>query len=425
MTEWRSRRPELELRQVQNAVASGELVAGQPGGPTLLTPLANDTISTQYFTTADALLASVGRSTPPPPSYNHLWVAPTPPPYARVHSNQQPYDTFIGSGVISSFEQQPTPSPLPSQDWVSQTFVSQCPFLQFGDMVYINGPKCGDQGTWTDPSTGRVLLRFSKQLDGSVSFKVDSAVHGNGSVSYAYLATVLQATSTATNFQLRNCLGVTRYGVEERLTKIENMGKGISTMTPHDTGSNGPAFFTSWVLSSANGSVVSGAPMVRINQDQVNYTRALDPAGEQIEGGLYARAHRQGSWTGSGWQACDSTTRRWQVQFTETTRNFENAGTVMDMRVATMAMITAMALRDETRDPHTGLCEYGEPWSLGRFILKCLAVILILAFVAALVHMCVKRHIPDRLYTHIFRFEQAALPKRPARLYKPTLPRTW
>eukprot|EP00971_Amphidinium_carterae_P233431 4632808-Amphidinium_carterae.1 len=36
---------------------------------------------------------------------------------------------------------------------VSQTFVSQCPFLQFGDMVYINGPKCGRPGTWTDPST--------------------------------------------------------------------------------------------------------------------------------------------------------------------------------------------------------------------------------------------------------------------------------
>mmetsp|Transcript_71243 Transcript_71243/g.133245 ORF Transcript_71243/g.133245 Transcript_71243/m.133245 type:complete len:447 (-) Transcript_71243:21-1361(-) len=389
-----------------------------------LTPLPNDTISANYFATADSLIESVARSTPEPPDYNHLWDEPPVPPYEQVHTMQQPWDTHLGAKIVAEFEPQPTASPLPDQQWVSQTFVSQCPFLQFGDMVYINGPKCGQPGTWTAPSTGRVLARFERLMDGSLAINVDSAVSGNGSVEYAFMAASLEATK-ASHFHLKNCMGVPRYEIEERITKVQSMGAGSSTMLQHDSSALGTAFFETWLLRHANGSVVGGSPMVRVGQNQVIYTRSLDDEGESLTGGMYANATRHGGWKGSGWRTCDNATRRWEVQFTETTRNFENAGTVMDMRVATLATLTLMALRDENRSAQTGVAEAGDTMLLNMMILRILVASLFLTLIGFIAYRCFKHRVPDRLYAYFDTVERAALPKRPVRPYKPVFPQAW
>jgi len=416
--------PDLRLRQVEALVGAREHRSGADSLRNQLTPLPNDTIPTKYFASADSLIASVARSTPAPPNYNHLWDEPTAPPYERVHAMQEPWDTHLGAKVIAEFEPQPTASPLPDQEWVSQTFVSQCPFLQFGDMVYINGPKCGRPGTWTDPSTGRVLARFFRDYEGLLSINVDSAVHGNGSVSFATMGLQLEATK-ATHFQLKNCLGVPRYEVEERITKVMSMGSGSSTMVAHDNSALGTAFFQSWLLRHANGSVVGGAPMVRVGQSQVSYMHSLDDAGEYLEGGMYANATRHGGWKGSGWRTCDNATRRWEIRFTETSRNFDTAGTVMDIRVATMVALTMMALRDESRSVDTGIVEGGDTVLLSFWILRMMIYLALFAFICYLVYKCFQHHIPDRLYEYFDRVERAFLPRRPNKPYRPVFPQAW
>eukprot|EP00971_Amphidinium_carterae_P206944 4105858-Amphidinium_carterae.1 len=73
------------------------------------------------------------------------------------------------------------------------------------------------------------------------------------------------------------------------------MGSGSSTMVAHDNSALGTAFFQSWLLRHANGSVVGGAPMVRVGQSQVSYMHSLDDAGQEAKPKSYQirGAHQQ------------------------------------------------------------------------------------------------------------------------------------
>merc|ERR1740117_539121 len=114
--------------------------------------------------------------------------------------------------------------------------------IMFGNAMYINAPRCGNPlGTWADPSSGRSILRYNPLADGSIFVGVDSAVTGNGSAKYAEI--IEQPSREQNVFELTNCLDVTRYTIEEKLTRVNRMGRTRSTMRMHDTASGGQAFF--------------------------------------------------------------------------------------------------------------------------------------------------------------------------------------
>jgi len=116
-----------------------------------------------------------------------------------------PYDMRAGAQLMHSLAEQVTPFPLPSQKVVSESFVSQCPMLMLADELQITAPKCGENlGHWTDPTTGRTILRLEPLWTGGVRFGVDSAIGGKGSTTYATMTQ--QLTMSGIDFDLMNCL---------------------------------------------------------------------------------------------------------------------------------------------------------------------------------------------------------------------------
>lgn len=436
------------------------------GSGQLLVPLPNDTVSDSYFDMVDARIADVQSRTPAPPVVttaepsNYQKVAdatikdpvkaedltdeelasmrsvPIVTPGPGLNSKGQPssefdrgyevqvvpWDMKIGAEVLSTIkDDMSTPTPPPSQDLVSAQFVAQCPMIMFGNSLYINAPHCSDHlGSWEDPETHRSVIRWDGAEKG-LRFGVDSAVGGNGSATYAKLEQEL--TIQGFLFSLTNCLGAHRYTIEEQVTKVNYLGRGIeSTITEHDISRSAEAFFYKYVIKAPNGSSVAATNLFRLNQDEINITMFNN---EVSDGAMVATAKRIGVWTGSGWRTCGASRRSWQVDFKLDSRSFDQVATVMDLRVASAALLTLMAYREESTDISTGVARDGEH-SLWKELLLSILISLAVAIVLLLIFMCLKRRLWDvKLRRIFFKLEAALLPKRPQGQRVPPIYNTW
>eukprot|EP00403_Amphidinium_massartii_P035417 CAMPEP_0178444094 /NCGR_PEP_ID=MMETSP0689_2-20121128/39293_1 /TAXON_ID=160604 /ORGANISM="Amphidinium massartii, Strain CS-259" /LENGTH=578 /DNA_ID=CAMNT_0020068241 /DNA_START=79 /DNA_END=1812 /DNA_ORIENTATION=- len=273
--------------------------------------------------------------------------------WEKVGQSSQPYDTLVGARLFDVLDEVPTKTPPPSQMFVSQTFVAQCPIIMFSDSLYIRAPTCNETtGSWVDPATDRVVLRWRVNGDGSLVFGVDSASHGSGGMTFATMQEEL--TLDQIIFQLRNCVGVLRWTMEEEITQVQSMGPGGSSMdiSGYDPSLATSAFFLRYQITGANGTLRSSSNLFRMNSNSIEFTQ---PYNEESVGPTMAQITRHGGWTGSDWRQCDGEKRQWQVTFTETQRTYDQVATVMDPRVAIATIVTMMAVRDESRDPSTGI----------------------------------------------------------------------
>mmetsp|Transcript_7372 Transcript_7372/g.13082 ORF Transcript_7372/g.13082 Transcript_7372/m.13082 type:complete len:635 (-) Transcript_7372:48-1952(-) len=331
--------------------------------------------------------------------------------WEKVGQSSQPYDTLVGARLFEILDEVPTKTPPPSQQFVSQTFVAQCPIIMFSDSLYIRAPTCNEtMGTWVDPATDRVVLRWIVKGDGSLAFGVDSATRGEGGMTFASMQEEL--TLDQIEFKLMNCLGVQRWTVGEEITQVQSMGPGGSTMdiSGYDPSLAGTAFFLRYQLTLANGTVRSTSDLFRMNSNTIEFTQ---PYNDESAGPTMASVTRNGDWVGQEWKTCDGTTRQWQVTFTETQRTYDQVATVMDPRVAIASVITMMAVRDESRDPSTGITTWAR-WShlstlFGSWIAFIVCAVL-------LVILCIlgehSKH-ADRMQKYLFRVEQVIMPRKP------------
>mmetsp|Transcript_42040 Transcript_42040/g.91654 ORF Transcript_42040/g.91654 Transcript_42040/m.91654 type:complete len:490 (+) Transcript_42040:117-1586(+) len=439
-----------QLRSKRSPLRQLLAQSAQVANPGLLAPLPNDTISAAYWQKIDSAIADATEATPAP-----VVDKPTPVPWQQVFSatdrgaeitaqdltaeeiaNGQivtsataspmqdmsasaekvgahsvvPYDMQLGARIMYSFAPKPTASPPPSQMMTSLQFVSQCPMIMFRDALYIRAPGCSSSmGQWVDPATQRTILRWSPHSSGGMDFGVDSVIQGNGSVNYASLKQ--QFSLNGFHFQLFNCLSVMRYSIEETVVKVSSLGQGVmSSIQEHDISTAREAFFYKYTIRHPNGTAVAETGLFRLNQNEVNINMIGD---ELTPGPLIATATRQGEWTSDSWRDCSGPKREWQVTFHLKDRDVELPTTVMDIRVASAAVVNLMAFRDETVSESTGTTTVGERsmgWQLLITILWCLLVLIIIVLI---LYYLRKKGWDVRLRRICFKFEAVVLPKRP------------
>lgn len=392
--------------------------------PTLVQPQPNDTISAMYWSQVDALLAAAGRSTPRPLTQAEIQQAEAAPnKWNQVTAERQPYDTQIGAALLRGIEEEPTKTPPPSQAVVSESFVAHCPMLVFGSQLYIRAPHCSEtMGAWINPNTGHNFLRWQDSDDDTnVHWGVDSIMYGNGSTTFATSDLQASLAGTSTRFSLKNCLGVERYTIEERITKVDSMGYSDTTWRMHDTSYTGKAFFMKYLIWSPNGTMVAETNLFRMNARDVNIT--MTPR-NNAPGTLIATAHRNGHWDRDGWRQCTLTStgqpRQWQVNFMISQRELQTVATVMDLRVAAAALINIMALRDEHRNQETGLDEQGEGLQLWNAVSFWLWIAI--AGGCFLCGLCCLQLSggADWIAKKLNRVQDSLLPKRPAKARLPS-----
>jgi len=447
-----------------------QLIQGSSFAATFTTvavvPTANDTVSKEYYQMIDQAIAEAAATTEAPPmgqGYNNypsgtkspvesviaastahsgpsaedltpeeinqaIMLNPLLDPRgAWTHGKQDkvslvPYDMQIGAQIMNRLSE-PTSTPPPSQQIVSEQFVAECPMIMFKDSITVSAPRCGETfGEWTDPETQRTILRWKPATAGGVYFGVDSVVDGNGSVMYANFDQTFALNGI--EFQLTNCKQTTRYTVEETIMKVDHIGVGItSSVQAHDVSRTKQAFFYKYTIRHVNGSAVAETSMYRMNQNQINVT--MFRGGEFADGPLLATANKQGTWTQDDWRQCTGTKRAWELDFKLGESDFETVSTVADLRVATAAMITLMAYRDETINVQTGVTRQGEKGMVSQFLLGIFLVILALSLLLALQFFAKRRGWDAKMRRLCFKFEAAFLPKRPAFERKPAFPTSY
>jgi len=423
-----------------------------PSSAGLYLPQTNDSLSAQYWAKVDFAIRSASQSSTQQPSasgqqmepWKKIFSASAPVPVDRKTGGQGlqefeyvtpapgmskqiegvkrvnvvPYDMALGARLMYGLAEKNTPTPPPSQDAVSAEFVAQCPMIMFSDQLFVRAARCGNpMGEWTDPATNRVVLRWNDRSGGAgLFFGVDSAVSGNGSVTFASLDQKFSVNQFY--FELSNCLGTNRYTIQEQIMRVNNIGRGVSsTLQEHDYSTNRQAFFYKYVILSANGTTVAETSLFRRNQNVINITMLGD---EVTTGALIATATRQGSWTQSGWRQCSGTKRQWNIDYPLSQRDFQSVATVQDIRVASAVAITLMAFRDESTSS-TGIQRTGESHLIWSLLGSILYVILAL-FILALVCMCFYRFEGDQKCTRLcFKLEAVFLPKAPAKARLPVM----
>eukprot|EP00928_Gymnodinium_smaydae_P064292 TRINITY_DN47678_c0_g1_i1.p1 TRINITY_DN47678_c0_g1~~TRINITY_DN47678_c0_g1_i1.p1 ORF type:complete len:499 (+),score=103.24 TRINITY_DN47678_c0_g1_i1:91-1587(+) len=397
-------------------------------GNDLLTPQPNDTISELYYSKIDQAILAAQQTTPSPLA-TKLGVdmsSTTDGPYAAIAGASRvdtvtadqltpnelasaevsfnvlpkpnsissaagkvagkqvsvvPYDMELGAKLMYKLTEksQITSTPVPAQNIINEQFVAQCPMMMFANKLAITAPRCGQSmGLWADPTSARTLLRWNGASDSGVFFGVDSVVTGNGSVLFAEFKQ--EAALSGTNFQLKNCMGVKRYTVEEQVVKVDKIGDGISsTVQAHDSTRMGVAFFYKYLIKAPNGTVVAQSSLFRMNQNVVNVTMMNG----EVVGPLVATAKRQGTWTQDQWRECTKNTRAWQVDFKISSRDLDSVATVQDIRVAIAATMTLMAFRAEAVSVQTGINRSGEANMAKQLLFAILFLMLALILLCA------------------------------------------
>ncbi|CAE8589225.1 unnamed protein product, partial [Polarella glacialis] len=339
--------------------------------------LVNGTITEHYWNEVDAAIAAAALVTAKPHSVNDAPPTPTPEPWSKILDTEEseevldtpkaaaeidnyelatppppissapkksnlrkmsvlPYNMALGATVMYEISQKNTPSPLPSQSFVDETFVAQCPMMLFAGNVLITPPRCGSsQGTWQDPNSTRAILRWKTNDKGGVDFGVDSAVTGPGSVHMASLNEKL--TLNSNEFELFNCLGVMRYTLEEKVVKVDHMApQAQSTAVDHDVGQTQSAVFYQYTIKHPNGSSMAQSSLYRLSHEEVNFTAFINGA---PTGHVIAAAKREGKWEGDAWRTCGNKPKGWNIEFPhEKGSELITVGTIQDLQVASAAM---------------------------------------------------------------------------------------
>lgn len=380
----------------------------------LITPTANDTISQEYWNTAQATLEQARLSTTLQVTQvsEYLQESNTSKAwrFKELEELNQPYPTRLAATLFYMLSEHETTN-LPSQDVVNQEFVSPCPMVIFSNYIVIRPPRCGNSmGTWSDEKN-RTLLRWWRSSSGTVNFKVDSRVFGNGSVDFATLHP--QASLSTAKYQLSNCFGSQRYGIEEQVTKLS---QGTDLLT--ETSDPSKAFYIQYFVTWPNGSDVAQTNLFRMNANAVNATKDSSQT-------TVGAATRKGNWKASEWSECTANTREWTVNFT-TSNDSNEVATVQDLRVAMATMITLMASRDEGRNQETAFTNNGgERHAFFTFILVWLIVIVTILAFGALVWAFQSSPYADRARLFFIRLEHALLPKRSFKSRTPVFHPTW
>mmetsp|Transcript_8236 Transcript_8236/g.24269 ORF Transcript_8236/g.24269 Transcript_8236/m.24269 type:complete len:514 (-) Transcript_8236:128-1669(-) len=432
--------------------------------PVLLVPLPNDTISEDYWAEVNRAINSAAARTPRPATLNDPLATPTPDPWRRIFQASQhvqvldtpqardrlnnweaatpqpfmlhgvdvegsltrsmgvvPYDMEIGAHIMHSLSVSNTETPPPTQDFVDAAFISQCPMVMFSSSLRVRPPRCGNTlGDWSDPATNRPILRWGSNRKGGLYMGVDSAVSGEGSVKFAeYME---RFTLKKFNFELRNCMDVVRYVVEEQIVKVNHMAPHArSTMLEHDISASGKAFFYRYSINDPNGTTVAATQLYRLDQNEVNFTLI---GRDMIAGQTFASARRQGFWRREEWRECTGGDRGWVLDFPTDTSQFETVATVQDLRVVAAATITLMAYRDEDISSdgfqHTG--QGHMYWTLAKAILLVFVILTVFCMCSILI---TKRQVDKKLKRVCFKLETVLLPKRPIQERRPVLHPTY
>uniref|UniRef100_A0A7S2MUE1 Uncharacterized protein n=1 Tax=Alexandrium andersonii TaxID=327968 RepID=A0A7S2MUE1_9DINO len=433
----------------------GELAFRTPG---IVVPQPNDTISEEYWAQVNRAINRAGMQTSPPPSANDPMSTPTPEPWKKIFQASDsvnvlnarqadnalssweyatpqpwsetaeltdraaksvgvvPYDMQIGARIMYGLSSKNTGTPPPTQAFVDESFMAQCPMIMFTGALEIKPPRCNEiYGSWSDPATGRNILRWDDRK-GGLFFGVDSIVTGQGSVKFAEFKE--QFSLNENHFQLLNCMEVMRYKVQEKVIKVNHMAPmASSTIREHDISKSGQAFFYKYVISHTNGTAVGETTLFRMDQNEVNFTMYK---GELSTGQVFATARRQGFWRQDQWRDCRHKKRSWVLEFPMANANFATIATVQDLRVAATATITLMAYRDEQMGAD-GFTHVGQGHLYFTLVKAFLYVLLagILACTFWIVIVQVK--LDKRLQWICFRLETVLLPKRPVHQRNPVL----
>lgn len=436
---------------ISNVIANG-LVDGQ--------------ITNTYWQTVNYQLAAAGLVTPKPKSVNDAKPTPTPEPYSKIlgastdvviedtpelaaegaqenyelatpkppiappSQNEEnvrtigvlPYQMLLGAKLLQDMSEKPPP-PLPSQAFVDETFNAQCPMIMMSNDIFVTPPCNGGDGNgaWSDPSNGRVITRWTPNGKGGLSYKVDSAVTGPGSVDFASLNQKL--TMNENLFELYNCVGVLRYTVQEVIVKVEHMAKNAqSTGSAHDIGQASSAIFYQYLIKHPNGSVAAHSSQYRLPETEVNFTTIIPG---QLQRPLLASAKREGHWEGSSWRECKSPQAGWKMSFpAEKGKNLVSIATVQDLQVAATAVLTLLAYREEQVGSdgfeHSG--EMDLYWSMFKTFLW-IALVIFLLSVCVLVFQ--KFKLETRVKKVLLRLEGIVMPKCPHNVREPPLKASW
>lgn len=380
-----------------------------------MVPGSADAIPASFWNSAAKIIDVAGLSTPVP-SAAYINAQPAKAPLTSwqsvMQAPAQPLNTKLGSAVMYGMSGPITPTPPPQQAAISQEFIGQCPMVLFNKELSIRAGSCNQTlGSWVDPSplNVRSVMRWRPLPAGGLSFGVDSAVSGEGSATFAEITQ--QMTLTGYNFVMKNCLGITRWSLEENVYKVDSMGKVSSTLELHDVAMNSVAFFLKYIIRNAAGMTAAESTLFRMGQNQVNFTEWKN--GENT-GRLLATANRQGTWTKKGWQACMSPTspRGWTISYPGDQKHHESPATVQDIRVAIAGSITLMAFRDEVRGDN-GLNTQGSATELMTFFCGIALVVLGVILVTNFCMVFRASGIREKVKKTMFDTEGALLPKRP------------
>lgn len=434
--------------------------ASQTPAP-LLVPQPNDTIPQTYWDAVDQAILLAGRSTTKPASYNDpgstappsgwdklldvttdVVVLDTPdaelglndwrsvkpvaegsspqgPSIGATKASVLPYDMALGARLLSGATVKGPSAALPKQDFIDQQFVAQCPLVIVGKSLEVRAPSCGSNfGSWIDSGTDRTVMRWQPSSSSGLGLAVDSVVSGLGSVTFGAIDELLSLGNRYT-FQIKSCLGVAIYLLEESIIKVDQMAQHAeSTMVQHEIGRAGVAFFYQYSVRNLNGSLVAQTNLFRMDSNQVQFSARSDG---MAAGAPVAVAQRQGSWTREKWRECIKTPRAWKLDFS----NEAGAGaSIKDLRMVAAATMTLIALRDEQLD--TDGLQTGADTNLYLSLAKSG---LIIAFVIGLAVICLMvfktQGVDQKMRRFCFRFEAVMLPKRPAITRTPPLNPTY
>lgn len=395
----------------------------QKSEPPLSKPKTASNLNQSYLSHVEHVLDSAGLSTPPPEPANAPPKPPTPEPYHRVKNERfQPLDTRIGAALLyesAPFHFDNTPVPPPSTKLAVNQFFANCPMVLFERKLKIFGSDhCGEtgKGKWVEPKGRRNLLRWERRGATDVFYGVDSALSGPGSVMFA--AMNHRWTFHGIAFEFVNCMEVGRWLIDEQIIKVNRIGNDIdSTFQPH-SGKLGPGYFIKYVIRFSNFTAVAESNLFRaVVGDQVNFTTVRD-FHKLPKGSLIATAQRVGSWHGKGWR-CNHE-RYWQMEFPQDEHKFDTLATAADLRVATSAIITLMAQRDETRD-NDALLDSVQDEMNWYIALGLLLLLQICCVTFVIIWLCRWAQVVEKLRKFFFTLEAACLPRRPFKQRAPVL----
>merc|ERR1719277_2528932 len=82
-----------------------------------------------------------------------------------------PYDMQLGARILYGLSPKNTQTPPPTQGYINEAFVAQCPMVMFGTSLAIRAPTCSSSlGEWADLVTNRPVLRWSRSKTGGLKF---------------------------------------------------------------------------------------------------------------------------------------------------------------------------------------------------------------------------------------------------------------